>query len=94
MLYRTYERIIVQARLDPHFGAQLLHDPCRAALDAGLSPMIAESLAGLQAATLSAFAALVHQRVYGETPPGEQALQDQVDLAAAIGAYERHSSTS
>ena len=71
MVQRAYERLIVQALLDPWFGAALLIDPRRAALHEGYSPLLAESLVGLRAKTLNEFAAFLHRRVYGRAaePP-------------------------
>jgi hypothetical protein len=68
LLHETYEKMIVAAWLDPAFAARLLADPCQAALDAGFSPLMAHSLAGLRAATLADFAAALHRRLYGTTP--------------------------
>jgi len=65
MLHRAYEQLMVQASVDPVFGALLLTDPCQAALDANCSPMLAESLVGLRAGTLAEFAAALYERVYG-----------------------------
>jgi len=65
MLHETYEKMIVAANLDSAFRAQLLADPYQAALDAGLGPLVAESLAGLRAANLADFAAGLHLRLYG-----------------------------
>lgn len=68
MLQRPYEELIVRAMLDPAFGAELVADAPRAALDAGYSLLIAESLAGLRAGSLAALATALHQRVYGAMP--------------------------
>jgi hypothetical protein len=68
MLSRAYEQLMVQATLDSSLCALLLTDPCQAALNANCSPMLAESLVGLQAASLSDFAAALHERVYGFRP--------------------------
>jgi hypothetical protein len=78
MLHRTYERLILHASLDPVFGAQLIKDPAPAAQAAGYSPLLAESLVGLRSTSVQAFAAALHERVYGEQPGGL--------LAAAGGA--------
>ncbi len=69
MLYPAYEDLILRAALDPAFGAHLVADPPRVALQAGYCPLLAESLVGLRATTLAGFAHALHQRVYGY-PPG------------------------
>ena len=68
MLQRVYEQLIVEATLDPGFGRRLISDPYDAALEAGYSTLVAESLVGLRASNLADFAAALHRRVYGATP--------------------------
>lgn len=68
MLHRSYEQLLLRAALDPIFGDQLVADPCRSALEAGCSPMLAESLVGIQATTLADFASALHRRIYGYLP--------------------------
>ncbi len=68
MLQRVYEQLIIEATLDSGFGTRLISDPCRAALEAGYSTVVAESLVGLRAGNLADFAAALHRRVYGTTP--------------------------
>jgi hypothetical protein len=68
MLLRTYEQLIVKASLDRAFGAHLLADPRAAALEAGYSAIVAESMVGLSGSTLAEFAASLHRRVYGSEP--------------------------
>jgi hypothetical protein len=70
MLHQAYERMIIKASVDADFGTKLLANPRSAALDAGLSPLLAESIAGLQAASVAEFATLLHRRVYGTWPAG------------------------
>jgi hypothetical protein len=68
MLLRTYEQLIVKASLDRAFGAHLLAKPRDAALEAGYSAIVAESLVGLSGASLAEFAASLHRRIYGTEP--------------------------
>jgi hypothetical protein len=68
MLHRAYEQLIIQASLDASFGARLIADPRSAALEAGLSPLMAESLVGLRAKSLPEFARALHRRIYGTMP--------------------------
>jgi hypothetical protein len=68
MLLRTYEQLIVKASLDRAFGAHLLAKPREAALEAGYSAIVAESLVGLSGASLAEFAASLHRRIYGTEP--------------------------
>ena len=68
MLHRAYERLIIHASMDPVFGAQLIKDPAPAARAAGYSLLLTESLVGLRGSSLSAFAAALHERIYGEQP--------------------------
>jgi hypothetical protein len=68
VLRRTYEQLIIQASLDASFGARLVADPRAAALEAGFSPLMAESLVGLRAKSLPEFATALHRRVYGTMP--------------------------
>jgi hypothetical protein len=77
MLLRTYEQLIVKASLDRAFGAHLLAAPRDAALDAGYSAIVAESLVGLSGATLAEFAASLHRRIYG-TEPANDALEPSI----------------
>jgi hypothetical protein len=70
VLQRVYEQLIVEATLDPGFGRRLISDPYGAALEAGYSTLVAESLVGLRAGNLADFAAALHRRVYGATPAG------------------------
>jgi len=65
MLHRAYEQLIVQAALDPAFSAHLIADPRRSALEAGCSPLLAESLVGLRSGALADFAGALHERIYG-----------------------------
>ena len=68
MLHRAYEQLLLRAALDPVFGDHLVADPCRSALEAGCSPMLAESLVGIRATTLADFASALHRRIYGYSP--------------------------
>jgi hypothetical protein len=82
MLHRAYEQLMVQATLDTSFCTLLLTDPCQAALNANCNPMLAESLVGLQSATLSDFAAALHERVYGYRPAQAHSFPTQYPFAA------------
>ena len=68
MLQRVYEQLIINATCDPSFGARLVADPYRAALEEGYGPLVAESLVGLQADSLAGIAAAIHRRIYGTEP--------------------------
>jgi hypothetical protein len=94
MLHRAYEQLIVQAALDPSFAAHLVSDPRRSALEAGCSPMLAESLVGLRSHSLTGFADALHERIYGSLPlradavrqrPGDRAVPDAVRLRVSAG---------
>ena len=65
MLSRVHERLLVEAYMDERFATSLLIDPRAAALSAGYSTLIAESLVGLPQESLTAFAAGLNRRVYG-----------------------------
>lgn len=65
MLSRVHERLLVEAYMDEQFATSLLADPRAAALSAGYSLLIAESLVGLPQHSLTAFAAGLNRRVYG-----------------------------
>jgi hypothetical protein len=83
MLHRAYEELIVQASLDPAFGAYLLADPHAAALAAGCSAALAASLADLRAPTLADFARELHLRIYGVTPAGSAFVPNPIRPRAA-----------
>ena len=87
MLSRVHERLLVEAYMDEQFATSLLTDPRAAALSAGYSPMVAESLVGLPHQTLGAFAAGLNHRVYGINSPPPQGRQP-----AAAWAQERDAS--
>jgi hypothetical protein len=72
VLFRTYERLIVEASLDVAFAGRLLADPRRAALDAGYDRLVAESLVGLCAESLEEFADALCRRVYGRPLHGSR----------------------
>ena len=86
MLQRAYERLMAHALLDSSFGAELLVDARTAALSAGYSPLLAESLVGLRAETLGEFADALHRRVYGrpaDPPPTHRSPQRRSNTAIA-----------
>ena len=70
MLFRTFERLIVEASLDVAFASRLLANPRCAAIDAGYDSMVAESLVGLRAGSLDEFADALRRRVYGRPSHG------------------------
>jgi hypothetical protein len=70
VLFRTYERLIVEASLDVAFASRLLANPQCAAIDAGYDRMVAESLVGLRAGSLDEFADALRRRVYGRPSHG------------------------
>ena len=85
MLSRVHERLLIEAYMDEQFATSLLADPRAAALSAGYSPIVAESLVGLPHHSLSAFAKGLNHRIYGiNSPP----LQGRQPAAAWAQEYD------